>query len=125
MCEAASRAVCGCGETHLGGRSPGRVKGGLNAGFMWGSSLVVNPLVGDPGYGVLLMYGNASYIRCCNVAVNPLVGDVVGVTVVLDCCGVAARLGALEPEVKLQDVRLGAAVLSDGWRRLSLGFNYH
>ena len=71
----------------MGGRSPGRVKGGLNAGFMWGSSLVVNPLVGDPGYGVLLMYGNASYIRCCNVAVCPLVGDVVGATVVLDCCG--------------------------------------
>ena len=67
----------------------------------------------------------ASYTRCCNVAVCPLVGDVVGVTEVLDCCGVAARLGALEPEVKLQDVRLGAAVLSDGWRRLSLGFNYH
>ena len=74
MCEAASRAICGCGETHLGGRPPGRVKGGLNAGFMWGSSLVVNPLVGDPGYGVLLMYGNASYIRWCNGAVNPWLG---------------------------------------------------
>ena len=57
MCEAASRAICGCGETHLGGRSPGRVKGGLNAGLTWGSSLAVNLLVGDPKYGVLLMYG--------------------------------------------------------------------
>ena len=67
-----------------------------------------------------LMHGNTSYTRCCNVAVYPLVGDVVGATVVLNCCGFAARYGALEPEVKLQDVRLGAAVLSDGWRRLSL-----
>ena len=44
------------------------------------------------------------------MAVYPLVGDVVGVTVVLDSCGFAARFGALEPELKLQDVRLGAAV---------------
>ena len=91
MCEAAPRAVCGCGETHLGGRPPGRVKGGLNAGFVWGSSLVVNPVVGDPGYGVLLMYGNASYIRWCNDAVNPLVGDVIGVTEVRKlqfCCAI-------------------------------------
>ena len=49
MCEAASRAICGCGETHLGGRSPGRVRGGLNAGLTWGSSLAVILPVGDPG----------------------------------------------------------------------------
>ena len=59
------------------------------------------------------------------MAVYPLVGDVVGVTEVLDCCGVAARFGALEPEVKLQVFRLGAAVLDDGWRSLSLVFGYH
>ena len=59
------------------------------------------------------------------MAVCLLVGDVGEATVVLDCCGFAARFGALEPEVKLQDVRLGAAVWDDGWRRLSLGLGYH
>ena len=57
-----------------------------------------------------LLHGWASYTRCCNVAVCLLVGDVVEAAVVLGCCGFAARFGALEPEVKLQDVRLGAAV---------------
>ena len=71
------------------------------------------------------MHENTSCTRCCNDAVYPLVGDVVGVTEVLAVAVFAARLGALEPEVLLQDVRLGAAVLDDGWRRLSLGFGYH
>ena len=75
----------------------------------------------SPRYGVFLVHGNASYTRCCNDAVHPLDGDVVGVTEVLDCCGFAARFGALEPEVKLQVFRLGASVLDDGWRSLSLG----
>ena len=59
------------------------------------------------------------------MAVYPLVRDVVGVTVVLDCCGFAARFGALEPEVLLQDVRLGTTVLDDSWRSLSLGGGGH
>ena len=40
------------------------------------------------------------------------------------CCGFAARFGALEPEVLLQEFRLGAVVLDDGWRSLSVG-RYH
>ena len=72
-----------------------------------------------------LVHGSTSYTRWCNDAVNPLVGDVVGVTVVLAVAVFAARFGALEPEVKLQVFRLGAAVLDDGWRSLSLGFGYH
>ena len=54
---------------------------------------MVNSVVGDPGYGVLLMYGNASYTRWCNGAVHPLVGDVIGVTAIL---AVAVLLRGLE-----------------------------
>ena len=39
------------------------------------------------------VHGWTSYTRCCNVAVYLLVGDVVEVTVVLNCCGLLRGLG--------------------------------
>ena len=83
---------------------------GVNAGLGDGSSLDdFSPSVGALRVAFSSVHGKPSYTRCCNVAVYLLVGDVVEVTVVLNCCGFAARFGALEPELKLQDVRLGAA----------------
>ena len=81
--------------------------------------MVVDPLVRDPGYGVLLMYGNASYIRCCNVAVYPLVGDVIGVTEVLT---VAVMLRSLERwSRKFYSKMSGLAPLY----RMTVGTDFH
>ena len=71
----------------------------MNAGLEDGSGFDSFFLVGALDMAFSLVHGNTSYTRRCNVAVSLLVGDVGEVTVVLKCCGFAAQLGALEPDL--------------------------
>ena len=94
MCEAAPWAGERHGDTHVGEGPPGRGRGGLNAGLRGSRLVVFSGRVGS-GYGVLLVYGNASYIRWCSWAGRVTLfglelfgGDGVG-----SCCGFVTSFG--------------------------------
>ena len=83
---------------------------------------VIFPRLLEPYGGVLLDVRKYVVHEVLQRGRLPLVGDVSEATVVLVCCGFAARLGHWSRNL---NSKMSGWALLQGWRRLSLGFTCH